>query len=239
MTARTDSHRRTRSAWRFDPEALLAQVSFFADMPRDVRRTLAEVVLARELSRGECLFRQGQRGRSMYVLLNGRLRLSRSSPEGGAQVLKVVRPGEIFAEVVLFERDDYPADAVAIEPSRVLEIRREDLRRCLDRAEFRDAWIAMLLRRLHELASRIPSRLAPRVEDRLLFFLNEQFGDAPRVETSLTRRDVAAAIGVTPEALSRVLARLRRQGRMRWEGRILERPELAAPPRSQSHGGAT
>lgn len=212
-----------------DITAILAQVNFFQDLSEASRRALAEVCIPREVPKGEILFREGDDGHSVYVCNRGRVRLHKAAPDGSEVVLKVVRPGETFAEVVLFEREQYPVTATAVEACGLFLIPRRDVRVLLRRDDFRDDFIGMLMRKLRHLAERVPMLTTADVEVRLLHFLREQFGDAPVVQCGLTKKDVATAIGTTPETLSRLLARLARTGRLRWRGRTIERASGRGP----------
>jgi len=138
-------------------------------------------------------------------------------------VLKIVRPGETFAEAVLFELRVYPATATMLEPGTLFVVPTPEVKALLRDETFRDDFLAMISRKLRHLAEQAASAPGADLAERFERFLEEQFGAAPRVETRLTRRDVAAALGVAPETLSRLLRVLRASGRVKWTGRIIER----------------
>lgn len=210
-------------------EIVLAQANFFRGMSPESRRRLAEIAIPRAARRRETIFREGDEGHALFLLNRGRVQLTRMGPDHTAVVIKTVRPGETFAEVVLFEQTRYPVTASALSDSMLFLFPRRDFRHLLRYDDFRDDFIAMLMRRQRFLAERIVEISTTDVEQRLFRFLREQFGDTPRVEPDVTKRDVAAAIGATPETLSRLLKRLEREGRLIWKGRRLLR---AAPGRS-------
>ena len=120
----------------------------------------------------------------------------------------MVRPGETFAEVILFEETRYPVTAVALTDVLLLKILRRDLQRLLEDGGFRGDFIAMLMRKQRYLAERIRLLSTQNVEERLFHFLREQYGPAERIEMGISRKALAAAIGTTPETLSRLLRRL-------------------------------
>ena len=68
------------------------------------------------------------------------------------------------------------------------------------------------------------------VEERLFLFFEEQYGRQNPVTLALSKKDVAEAIGTTPETLSRLIFRLQKEGRLSWRGRRVERA-LRLPPR--------
>ncbi len=208
-----------------DAPGVLRRSAYFRDFSEASRERIAAICLPKRLRKREILFVEGEKGVAFYCLADGSVQLSKVTEEGQEVVIKTVRPGEVFGEVVLFEQDRYPVTACTLRPSFCYTIPRHPFT-CLlrDEAFLRD-FIAVLMRKQRYLADRIRDLTAHDLEDRLRIFLHEQFGPQARVEPGLSKRDVAAAVGATPEALSRLLARLRREGRLRWEGGTIQARE--------------
>jgi len=220
-----------------DLEIILAQSNFFRNLAPESRRALAAIAIPRTVRKRDVLFREGDEGHSMYALIRGRVQLLKRGPGDGGTVIRTVAPGESFAEVAVFERQRYPVTAVALAESFVFLLPRRDLRALLSREDFRDDFIATLLRRQRYLTERIAERSAADVERRFLRFLRDQFGDAPRVRVEFSKKDAAAAIGTAPETLSRLLRRLEREGRLSWRGRELRRTAAGPAVSAASSGG--
>lgn len=216
-----------------DLSAILGQVHFFSGLSPESRRALAECCIPRDVPKRTVLFHEGEDGHSMYLLNRGSIRLHKTAADGADVVIKVARPGEVFAEVVLFEAAKFPVTATALTESTVFLFPRRALRGLLRRDEFRDDFIAMLMRKQRYLAQRIVYLTTSDVEDRLLHFLREQYGEGPVFRVTISKKEVAAAIGATPETLSRLLLRLQQAGRMTWKGRSVQLlpPKPAAPVR--------
>ena len=87
----------------------------------------------------------------------------------------------------------------------------------LEQSAFRNDFIAALMRKLRYLSDRIQFLSSFDVEERLRLFLREHFGAGERIECRLSKKDVAAAIGTTPESLSRLLLRLKEEGLLAWQ----------------------
>lgn len=206
-----------------DIQAILAQANFFRGLDDGSRRALAEIGVSRDVRRREVLFREGDDGHSMYLLNRGQVRLHKTAPDGTERVLKVVRPGETFAEVVLFEQNRYPATATALSDCGLFLFPKREIRALLRRDEFRDRFVGMLMAKLRHLSERVLFLTQCDVEERLLQFLDEQYGSQDPVTLAISKKDVAEAIGTTPETLSRLICRLEKEGRLRWRGRRIER----------------
>jgi CRP/FNR family transcriptional regulator len=78
--------------------------------------------------------------------------------------------------------------------------------------------------RMRYLATRILTLTAYDAESRFFRFLEEHQGRKESYTLSLSKKDIAAAIGATPETLSRLILRLRNEGTIDWKGRTLRLP---------------
>ena len=157
----------------------------------------------------------------MFLLVHGTIRLHKTAPDGNDIVIRTVRPGEVFAEVILFENDVYPVTAVALTETTVLAMHRRDLLQLLSEPDFRDDFIAGLMRKQRYLADRVHYLAAYDVEERFLLYLKGQYGPRTTITPDISKKEIAAAIGTTPETLSRLSQRLAREGKLQWEGRTL------------------
>lgn len=200
---------------------LLSQTPLFQGLSPESRRVLAAVCQPREFRKRAVLFREGEAGAALYLLVIGRVRLHKARDGGRPVVIKVVKPGEAFAEVMLFERTRYPVTAVALTGGVFLRLLRQDVRRLLRNEDFRDDFIAMLIAKQRYLAERIGQLTSPDIELRFRTFLREQYGDARVIPIAISKKEVAAAIGTTPETFSRLIRRLTRRGALTWKNKVL------------------
>jgi CRP/FNR family transcriptional regulator len=201
----------------------LAESNFFKDLSRESVKALAAICSVRELKKRQFLFRESDPGRAIFLLRRGAIQLHKTAPDGSEVVIKIVQPSEVFAEVVLFERENYPVTAVALADSEVIVFPRADVHHLLNTEGFRNDFIAMLMRKQRYLAERIVQQQAHDVESRLLWFLKEQFGTQKTVTLSISKKDIAGAIGTTPETLSRLILKLKKRKLLTWTGRTLTR----------------
>ncbi len=184
--------------------------------PRSLRK-ITETQRIRSLPKGGMLFFEGDEGQAIYVLATGSIRLFRSDEDGREAVVHLVRPGEVFAEAVLFDTGRYPVSAQAREDSQVVEISTARVHRLLEDATFRADFFSTIMRKLRFLAQQVYVLSSCDVRERLLRFLIGRFGKKNRYHVDLSKKDVAEAIATKPETLSRVLARMEENGELRWE----------------------
>ena len=216
-----------------DIQALLEQSDFFKTISTPARRAIAAICVPRVLRKREMLFMEGDQGHSMFLMAQGAVQLFKTSAEGKEVVIKLVRPGEIFGEVVLFEQELFPVSACALTPAQVFLLPRRQFDCLLEGEGFRREFIAMLLAKQRYLADQIFRLSALDVEQRFFHFLRDQYGEREEYLIDVTKRDAAAAIDALPETLSRLLLKLRDEGTVQWDGErlTLRRGFWASRPR--------
>src|SRR6266481_1568428 len=90
---------------------------------RALRRQMAEV----KLSRGEHLFMEGDDGDALYVVLDGKMKLTRAAAGGRENLLSVIGPGEMFGELSLFDPRPRTSSASAVTDAVLAALKHEAL----------------------------------------------------------------------------------------------------------------
>jgi len=200
---------------------------FFGGLSKRSLEKLETVQKRRTLAAGSLLFLEDEEGRHLFRLISGSIRLFRTTSDGREVTIHLVEPGDLFAEIVLFERDTYPASAVAVEDSLVSVIDRAQVHDLLGDARFRDDFLRNLVGKMRFLSQQLYVLTTMDVEERLARFLETRHGRFESIRFRLSKKETAAAISVRPETLSRVLTRLDDAGLLRWKrGTIKASPEF-------------
>lgn len=199
----------------------LQNAELFSSFSKKSLELLAQICILKQAKKRQTLFLEGQEGSGFYVLLHGRVQIYRVNTEGREIVIKVINPGEIFAEVILFEKDQYPVCAAALVECNLLFIPGVQFKSLLASATFRDEFIAILMGKQRYLTERIMYLTSRDVESRFFGFLVEQYGRKGVYEIDITKRDISLSIGATPETLSRLIHRLTGEGLIAWTGKRL------------------
>jgi CRP/FNR family transcriptional regulator len=200
---------------------ILDQARFFEGISKQSKEALSKFCMPNERPKHAILFREGEPGEAMYLLARGRVSLHKLSRDGREIVIKVIKPGEVFAEVILFEKKSYPVTAVTLTEVLVFKLLRRDLLDLLRQEDFRNDFIAMLLRKQRYLADKIQQLTSQDVEQRLRAFLIEQYGVQEQIHVEINKKQLAAAIGATPETLSRLLQDLKGRKSLIWKQGII------------------
>jgi CRP-like cAMP-binding protein len=127
--------------------------ALFESLSAEQLAKVAEIAIPRELAGGEWIFREGSVGDEMYVVVDGRVRISTEIPGAGEEALTLLGPGSYFGEMAVIDEAPRSADAVAHSACTLLAIRRDDL----DRLMFLDKDLAYAL--LWPLVRTLSSRL--------------------------------------------------------------------------------
>lgn len=205
-----------------DIELLIRNSSFFKGLNGDHRAELASICSLKKIKKREYLFHEGETGKSMFLLIDGNVQLHKNTEDGREVVIRIVKPGEIFAEVVLFERDRFPVSARAVTPVEVLVFPKDGIHRLLAQEGFRRDFIAQLMMKQRYLTERIQELTTKDVEYRFFTFLRDQYGEKELIHTPLSKKDIAAGIGTTPESLSRLIQRLTEDEIIVWKGKEIK-----------------
>jgi CRP-like cAMP-binding protein len=172
-----------------------------------------------QLAEGERLFDFGQPAHHFFYLRSGQIKLFRISAEGEEKVIELIRPGQTFAEAVMFmERmEGYPVSAEAIAPSEVVAFEQrammDQLRQSVDTC-FR--LMATMSWRLRQQINEIDELTLHNATFRLVSYLLQQVPEgvveSPEVQLTTPKNIIASRLSIKPETFSRIMARLNRQG---------------------------
>lgn len=132
-------------------EDILACVPLFADLPRGELRRIGETCQARECPAGVDLVREGDAGVRLFIIRDGRARVTHRHEDGSEHELALLGPGDIFGEMALLDERARSATVTALEPTSVLVVNFWDFRAMLLEApEIAVKLLAVLSRRLRE-----------------------------------------------------------------------------------------
>ena len=115
-----------------DTIALLRNVAIFKDLDAAELGEVAEVSREEEFVSGEYIFREGEHGNRLYLIVDGEVRISRDVPGSGEEALAILKPGALFGEMAVFDRSERSTHAISNGGTRVITIARPDFEMLLD-----------------------------------------------------------------------------------------------------------
>jgi CRP/FNR family transcriptional regulator, dissimilatory nitrate respiration regulator len=211
----------------------IARVPLFEGLPPGQIEDLAMIVTDQVFRKGETIFSEGEDGNGFYVVISGRVKIFKLSPEGKEQILHFFGPGEPFGEVPVFTGQHFPANAAAMEESRAFFFPRKSFVDLIKRnPSLALNMLAVLSKRLRRFAALIDDLSLKEVPGRLaayLLYMSDQNKGSKSLELAITKAQLASLLGTIPETLSRILGKLSSQGLIETDGRrirILEEKAL-------------
>ncbi len=218
-----------------DDAAFLARVPLFASLKPALLDDLAWRLTPKSYRRGEVIFHRDDPGSAMHIIKSGQVKIATTSLEGEEVIMAILKDSDFFGELCLLDDQPRSADAVAMEATQTLMLRRADFMDMLGRhPEMVSSVLASLagrLRRTDQLLEDavfldLPARLSKR-----LLELAEKHGvkteKGLEIDLRLTQQDLAAAVGVTRVAINKHLGRLQDDDLISLESKriIITRPD--------------
>ena len=115
-----------------DVTELLHKVAIFKDLDADELNQVADVCKEEKFVSGAYIFREGEHGNRLYLIVDGEVRISRDVPGSGEEALAVLKAGALFGEMAVFDRTERSTHAISNGGTTVLTISRPDFEMMLD-----------------------------------------------------------------------------------------------------------
>jgi CRP-like cAMP-binding protein len=196
--------------------AIASKIPVFSGLKPEALNVLLAPARMVNLRPGSMLFRQGEPALAFFIIVEGWIKLYRVTPAGDEAVLNVFAKGQSFAEAVTFTSGQYPAMASAVVRTRMIMIPADHIVECIRKMpEIALAMIASTSQHLHQMISRVEQLTAQSGMQRVADFL---ISLTPCVKGPCTialpydKLLIAGRLGLKPESLSRVFAKLRMVG---------------------------
>lgn len=208
----------------------LRNIPLFSALDDDAAGALQKSMVPQTLKKGKHLFQEGDPGDRLYIVTQGKIKLTHASGDGRESLLMVLGPGDMFGELSLFDPGPRTSTAVAITDSEVLGLGNNDLRPWLTgRPEVAQSLLQALAHRLRRtnvimsdlVFADVPGRVA-----KALIELGEKFGSRTpaglMVNHDLTQEELAQLVGASRETVNKALADFASRGWIRLETRSVE-----------------
>src|SRR4051812_21593336 len=105
----------------------LKKIPLFSNLTNDHLNKLAGIAQERSLTPSEVIFKEGDVGSEFYVIISGKVRISKMVPGVGEEALAILETGDYFGEMALMDDTPRSADAIVHTSCKVGVIQKEDL----------------------------------------------------------------------------------------------------------------
>ena len=208
---------------------VLAKAGLFQGIAEEAAEAVAASLAYADYGRGETVFAEGEQGDTLYIVLDGKVKIGRRATDGRENMLSVMGPSDMFGELSLFDPGPRTATATVVTDARLASLAHSSLRPWItDRPEIAEQLLRVLARRLRRtndaLADLIFTDVPGRVAKQLLA-LSERFGSTEpeglRVHHDLTQEELAQLVGASRETVNKALADFASRGWVRVDSRAL------------------
>ncbi len=201
------------------PINVLKRIPLFASFPETDQQNLVGLLRRVNLKKGETLFRQGDEGVSLYLILQGRIKISLSR-NMDVMTLAILGQGEFLGEMALFDGLPRSADAIALEDSYLYALSRKDFLSFLvhnEKAVHAVLFsLSMRLRKTDTLVAEMCFlNLSLRLEQKLLELAQQQpsdTGNPNECTLKVSQQELGNILGVSRESINKELKHLRDKG---------------------------
>lgn len=210
----------------------MSEIALFASLSASEALALSQRAVERRFAAGEMLFWEGEPCAGIFLILEGSVKIFKTSAAGREMTLSMETAPSTVAELPLFDGGPYPASVRAVGPVATLFINKADFQQvCRQNPEVALKILAVVGRRLRHLVGVVESIAFGSVTGRLARLLLEAAsqGGGDEFDLPVTHQELASRLGTVREVVSRNLARFRAEGIVRIDDRrvhILDRAAL-------------
>lgn len=206
-------------------------VPIFHHLTHEEMQQVAAITAERKFSKGDIIYRVGEKRGELYVLHTGKVKVYRLTVEGKEQVLRILGPGNFLGELSLFSSSHQTDTAVALEATHMCSIEWNRLKKLMEQIpSIAFKVMEQLSGRLEETESLLEQTNLTSVEQRLATYLLQTSAGAGEFSLGLSKGDLASLLGMSQETLSRRLSTLQQDGIIELHGQrgvtILDREAL-------------
>jgi len=196
----------------------LKSILYFSDLGLAELESIRKLVFEKTADRAEMLLLEGESAANLYFVASGVVKVFKTSAEGKEQILSIVRPGESFNDVPIFDGGPNPASAQAMGTVLLYGIKKNDMEAILrDHPQIALNVIKVLARRVRHLVSLVEDLSFKHVIGRVAKILFEHIGGEVGRGPRLTQQEMAAMAGTAREVVGRSLKALEEEGAIKLD----------------------
>ena len=207
-------------------DACVRKVPIFSELDNEKINRLNSLVKQREFKNGELIYLEGETGKNIYIIESGLVKLYRSNKEGNQYILRLLKAGDFFGELVLFKEEELSSSAEAVGDCTICMLPKNGLEKLIKSSpELSYKLLSAITSRLNKTENKLQSLALEDAKEktmRLLLELAKESGIKKEsgilINLPLSRDGLANLIGTTQETLSRKLSELQQENIISLQG---------------------
>lgn len=197
----------------------IQMVPIFSTLNYDEMMEVASITTSRDYKKGEMIYIAGEKKKTLYVIHKGKVKLTRISPSGKEQIISILGPGDFMGELSLFNDEPITNNAEALEDTTVCIIDGDKLKEIMTKyPTIAFKVLEELSRRLKRAENLIENLGVNDVETRIVQTLLDLADENGVINLDISKKDLAAYMGMSQETLSRKLSYFQDKGLIKQIG---------------------
>jgi CRP-like cAMP-binding protein len=197
---------------------LLKRIPYFSDLDLAELESIRKLIFEKTADRAEMISLEGEPADDLYFVASGVVKVFKTSAEGKEQILSILRPGESFNDVPIFDGGPNPVSVQAMGPVLLYQIKRNDMGAVLrNHPQVALNVIKVLATRVRDLVSLVENLSFRHVISRVARILLEHIGGETDRKPRLTQQEMAAMAGTVREVVGRSLKALEEEGAIKLD----------------------
>lgn len=207
----------------------LLRVPIFSELSKETLDKIEKVGQRKKFNKGEIILLEDDAGTALFIIINGKVKVSRSSNDGKEVILTILNADDFFGEMAILDGQKRSATVSAIEPSELFVIQRDDFINLLyAHPEISIALLQELTRRLRNADMKIKSLSLKDAEGKVATVILQLADDIGKIkhgkveiEKLPLQQDLANMAGTSRETISRTLHSFAKKGLVEMDGNKL------------------
>ena len=208
----------------------LLYVPIFADLPEDALEKISKLGSNRTYKKDSVILMEEDAGSALFVIVNGKVKISRTSTDGREVILTYLTDSDFFGEMAILDGMTRSATVIAAEDSELFIIQRDDFLNLLkERPEVSIALLQELTKRLRSADMKIKSLSLKDAEGKVATVLLQLADDIGIIRKGIVeidklplQQDLANMAGTSRETISRTLHSFAKKGLVELDGSKLK-----------------
>lgn len=189
----------------------LSELVYFNDLSAEEVQELAQSAITRTFEAGQTLFFEGEPATGLWIVQDGRVKISKTNTEGSEHILHILGVGDTFNDIATLDVGNNPANAIALSHVTASVIPSTSITQLVENnGQFALKVVRVLAHRVRSLVGKIESLALYSVVVRLSRFLLKQSEDPNLSGPGVTRTAIASHLATTPQTISVALREIER-----------------------------
>jgi len=185
----------------------IASIPMFSDLDKKFHKELYDSVYIKKFTKNSIVFYEGDESDYLYILLEGTIRLYKTSPKGSEVQIKRMEAPDTIGEYACFEKEPFPVTCEFITDGVMGLLHFDKVYKYLDNKEFSLGLIKSLTSKVMVLSSLVHKETILSSEAKVADLML----DKVTIFNRLKNNEIAGILNLTPETFSRIMTKFKKE----------------------------